>query len=135
MDALSFSANCDSNRGGAGHWHDSYKHVKSIKLWKVNAQDEGVRTVCNFMMKMKIIDNLDLLDNGIGALGRHLPACARIRLHTFKFSRFRSLVLRAQTQLAWSPLVFLFYVMRTAMQLPGLIRPFLTFALTPVSPE
>lgn len=47
----------------------SYKHVKSIKLWKVNAQDEGVRTVCNFMMKMKIIDNLDLLDNGIGALG------------------------------------------------------------------
>lgn len=47
----------------------SYKHLKSLRLWKVNAQDEGVRAICIYINKMKLLEVLDLLDNEIGLLG------------------------------------------------------------------
>lgn len=47
----------------------NYQHLKSIKLWRVRANNEGVRNLCNFILKTKTIEHLDLLDNGITALG------------------------------------------------------------------
>lgn len=35
----------------------------------MNAGDEGVRSICNYMLKSKTIEYLDLLDNNIGLLG------------------------------------------------------------------
>ena len=29
----------------------NYKHCKSLRLWKVKAEDEGVRCICNYMIK------------------------------------------------------------------------------------
>lgn len=46
-----------------------YKHLKILRLWKVDARDEGVRTICNYMLKSKTIEYLDLLDNNITKLG------------------------------------------------------------------
>ncbi|KAL4484974.1 hypothetical protein ABPG74_020151 [Tetrahymena malaccensis] len=46
-----------------------YLHTKSIRLWKVKAQDEGTRTICNYMEKSKTIEYLDLMDNQVGSLG------------------------------------------------------------------
>ena len=45
-----------------------YRHLKSIRLWKVKAEDEGVRTTCLFIDKVKTLEVLDLLDNNIGHL-------------------------------------------------------------------
>ena len=47
----------------------SYKHLKILRLWKVGAQDEGVRTICSYMHKVKTLEYLDLLDNEVGLLG------------------------------------------------------------------
>lgn len=46
-----------------------YMHTKSVRLWKVKAQDEGTRTICNYMEKAKTLEYLDLMDNQIGPLG------------------------------------------------------------------
>ena len=43
-----------------------YKHLKSIRLWKVKAEDEGVRTIYIFIEKVKTHQILDLLDNNLG---------------------------------------------------------------------
>lgn len=47
----------------------NYQHLKNLRLWKVGAGDEGVRAICNYMLKCKTIEYLDLLDNQIGLLG------------------------------------------------------------------
>lgn len=41
----------------------TYKHLKKIRLWKVRAQDEGVRAICNYIDKAQTVEYLDLLDN------------------------------------------------------------------------
>ena len=53
------------------YYYFSYKHLKQLRLWKVNAGDEGVRSICNYMLKERTIEYLDLLDNKIGLLGKH----------------------------------------------------------------
>ena len=40
-----------------------YKHLKELRLWRVKCQDEGVRTICIYIEKMKLLEVLDLLDN------------------------------------------------------------------------
>lgn len=47
----------------------SYKHLKTIRLWKVRTEDEGVRAICNYIEKAQTIEYLDLLDNDITPLG------------------------------------------------------------------
>ena len=42
---------------------------KSVRLWKVRAEDEGTRTICNYMDKVKKVEVLDLLNNDITPLG------------------------------------------------------------------
>lgn len=54
MDAL-----CDMN----------YQHLKVIRLWKVDLQDEGLRSICNYIDKVQTVEYLDLMDNKITALG------------------------------------------------------------------
>lgn len=46
-----------------------YQHVKVINVWKAKAEDEGVRSICNFIVKTKNINKLDLLENQITPLG------------------------------------------------------------------
>lgn len=46
-----------------------YKHTKSIKLWKIGVEDEGTRSICNYMAKTKTAEVLDLMDNEITKLG------------------------------------------------------------------
>ena len=47
----------------------NYQHLKKIRLWKVKADDEGVRSICNYIDKSNSIEYLDLMDNGITPLG------------------------------------------------------------------
>jgi hypothetical protein len=54
MDAL-----CDLN----------YQHLKIIRLWKIDLQDEGLRSICNYIDKVETVEYLDLMDNKITALG------------------------------------------------------------------
>ena len=54
MDAL-----CDLN----------YQHLKVIRLWKIDLQDEGLRSICNYIDKVETVEYLDLMDNRITALG------------------------------------------------------------------
>ncbi|CAD8102903.1 unnamed protein product [Paramecium primaurelia] len=46
-----------------------YKHLKQLRLWRVKCQDEGVRTICLYIDKVRLLEVLDLLDNQIGVLG------------------------------------------------------------------
>lgn len=46
-----------------------YQHVKVINVWKAKAEDEGCRSICNFIVKVKTINKLDLLENQISPLG------------------------------------------------------------------
>ena len=46
-----------------------YKHLKKLRLWKVKAQDEGMRVICNFVDKCNTLEYLDLLDNEVSPLG------------------------------------------------------------------
>jgi len=46
-----------------------YKHLKSIRLWKTQCENEGVRTIAKFLQKSKNLQCLDLLENGVTALG------------------------------------------------------------------
>lgn len=48
----------------------NYKHLKSIRLWKLQCQDEGCRTITNYALKTQTIEYLDLLENKIGLLGK-----------------------------------------------------------------
>ena len=43
--------------------------LKSIRLWRVKAADEGVRSIANYLQGNKTVTILDLMDNGITALG------------------------------------------------------------------
>merc|ERR1712151_561824 len=43
--------------------------LKSIRFWKIKAQDEGVRALSNFMTQNKTVQIVDLLDNEITPLG------------------------------------------------------------------
>jgi Ran GTPase-activating protein (RanGAP) involved in mRNA processing and transport len=47
----------------------TYKHLKTLRLWKVKAEDEGIRSICNYIEKAQTITYLDLLDNEITPLG------------------------------------------------------------------
>jgi len=46
-----------------------YKHLKSLRLWKTGASDEGVRSVCIYMKKCRTLEYLDMLDSDISFLG------------------------------------------------------------------
>jgi len=47
-----------------------YKHLKSMRFWRVKAQDEGVRTACDFLkLNTSKVTILDLLSNEITPLG------------------------------------------------------------------
>lgn len=43
--------------------------LKSIRFWKIKAQDEGVRALASFMLQNKTVLIVDLLDNEITPLG------------------------------------------------------------------
>ena len=47
----------------------NYQHLKVIRLWKVDLQDEGLRSICNYIDKVRSVEYLDLMDNKITALG------------------------------------------------------------------
>lgn len=40
-------------------------------MYKVGAEDEGTRAICNYMEKVKKIEVLDLLNNDITTLGKN----------------------------------------------------------------
>ena len=46
-----------------------YPYLKKIRFWKIDLQDEGVRSICNYIEKVNSIEFLDLMDNNITALG------------------------------------------------------------------
>ncbi len=43
--------------------------LKSVRLWKVRAGDEGIRALSNYMAINKTVTTLDIMDNGITQLG------------------------------------------------------------------
>ena len=47
----------------------NYKHCFSIRLWKGKCQDEGVRLICQYVVKQPNVTILELLDCNITALG------------------------------------------------------------------
>ena len=47
----------------------NYKHISSIRFWTGHIQDEGVRVVCNYLVKNNEVDVLELLDCDITTLG------------------------------------------------------------------
>lgn len=47
----------------------NYQHLKIVRLWKVELQDEGLRSICNYIDKVGSIEYLDLMDNKITPLG------------------------------------------------------------------
>ncbi len=47
----------------------NYQHLKVIRLWKADIQDEGLRSICNYIDKVGTIEYLDLMDNKITPLG------------------------------------------------------------------
>ena len=46
-----------------------YTGLKVLRLIKINAEDEGLRVICNFMNKYHSVEELNLQDNGITKLG------------------------------------------------------------------
>lgn len=46
-----------------------YQHVKQICIWKSKAEDEGVRSICNYIQKNQGVVKVDLLENSITHLG------------------------------------------------------------------
>lgn len=40
-------------------------------MYKVGAEDEGTRAICNYMEKVKKVEVLDLLNNDITTLGKN----------------------------------------------------------------
>jgi Ran GTPase-activating protein (RanGAP) involved in mRNA processing and transport len=47
----------------------NYQHLRKIRLWKANVNDEGLRSICNYAEKVNTIEYLDLMDNNITLLG------------------------------------------------------------------
>lgn len=47
----------------------NYQHLKKIRIWKADLQDEGVRSICNYIEKCNTIEYLDLMENNISELG------------------------------------------------------------------
>lgn len=39
----------------------NYQHLKKIRLWKADLEDEGVRSICNYIQKCNTIEYLDLM--------------------------------------------------------------------------
>ena len=48
---------------------NSYPHCSSIRLWKTYCEDEGVRAICDFMLKSLSVLCLEFLDCKVTALG------------------------------------------------------------------
>lgn len=46
-----------------------YKHLKSIRLWKLNARDDGLKPIVEYIKKNQQVQKLDLLDNNITERG------------------------------------------------------------------
>lgn len=46
-----------------------YQHCVSIRLWKTFCEDEGVRSVCQYLEHGRNVAFLELLDNNITPLG------------------------------------------------------------------
>lgn len=46
-----------------------YEHLRRVRIWKGAVGDEGVRFVCKFLAGCRGLQVLDLMDNGITALG------------------------------------------------------------------
>lgn len=46
-----------------------YQHAKSVRLWKTGCEDEGVRSICEYLKVTPNVLLLELLDNGITKLG------------------------------------------------------------------
>ena len=47
----------------------NYVHTKSIRFWKTNCEDEGVRSIMMYAKNCPNLVILELLDNGITKLG------------------------------------------------------------------
>ena len=50
----------------------NYAHLKKIRIWKADLQDEGLRSICNYIDKCNTIEYLDLMENNITSLGCEL---------------------------------------------------------------
>jgi protein phosphatase 1 regulatory subunit 37 len=66
-----------------------YMHAKSIRLWKTGCQDEGVRSICQYLQINPNVLILELLDNEITPLGceflsRVLHPSAKLNLSILK---------------------------------------------------
>jgi Ran GTPase-activating protein (RanGAP) involved in mRNA processing and transport len=46
-----------------------YEQLKMVRIWKGGIGDEGLRFICKFIDTSHSIQLLDLMDNGISALG------------------------------------------------------------------
>lgn len=46
-----------------------YEHLKKIRICKGGISDEGTRFICKFIAASNSLELLDLMDNGITALG------------------------------------------------------------------
>lgn len=64
-----------------------YSGLKILKLLRVNAEDEGLRTICNYVNKTFSIEELNLSENGITKLGCEFlgktladPKCSLLKL-------------------------------------------------------
>jgi hypothetical protein len=47
----------------------NYKHIVSIRFWKIKTYDEGIKSVCEYVRKNTNCLKLDLLDNMITEIG------------------------------------------------------------------
>lgn len=46
-----------------------YDKLKSLRFWKCNIEDNGLRYICNYLMANKSVETLEIMDNNITALG------------------------------------------------------------------
>ncbi len=66
-----------------------YKHCFSLRLWKTYCEDQGVRSVCEWLINNKSVRFLELLENRFGPLGcEHIGKLmhpkAQSPIHTLK---------------------------------------------------
>ena len=47
----------------------NYQHTRTIRLWKTDSEDEGCRSVCQYIAGCDSVVMLELLDNKITPLG------------------------------------------------------------------
>ena len=67
----------------------NYAHTRVIRLWKTESEDEGVRSVCQYIMGASSVIMLELLDNkitpyGCEHIGRLLVPSAKTNLTHLK---------------------------------------------------